>query len=139
MFINDLMLSCVHSFCVDRSTYTASNAAWKLQASGQAWPLMVVQKAAIRACRHAIEFTDLPCIHDVVPERYQGVKLKVQVACPSPGMVDVCELRRVFPFGTMEIDVGEGGMRTHSCSMVPELGEGSDDMFVAVAAVTVGY
>ncbi|GAB4814190.1 hypothetical protein N2152v2_001236 [Parachlorella kessleri] len=96
-------------------------------------------KAAERACRHAIEFVDLPCVHDTVPGRYEGIKLKVKVACPNPGMVDLCQLKTCFSYGKLEIEVVEGGMLCSSHHIVPDLGEGRDDMYVAVAAVTVGY
>ncbi len=38
-------------------------------------------------------------------------------------MVDVTELREVFPYGKLEIEVVEGGMLCSSHNIVPELGE----------------
>jgi hypothetical protein len=43
--------------------------------------LLLLQKAAERACKHAIEFVDLPCVHDMVPGRYEGIQLKVRRRC----------------------------------------------------------
>lgn len=51
-----------------------------------------------------------------------GSAKQVKVACPCPGMVDVTELKRVFHYGQLEIDVVEGGLSCQSANIVPELG-----------------
>lgn len=39
-------------------------------------------KAAVKACRNAIEFNSLPSIKQIVPGGYEGMKLRVELAVP---------------------------------------------------------
>ena len=40
-------------------------------------------KAAVRACRNAIEFNSIPSIGALVPGGYDGMELRVQIAVPT--------------------------------------------------------
>ena len=44
----------------------------------------VVQKAAVRACRNAIEFNSIPCIQQIVPNGYAGMQIHVKIGVPDP-------------------------------------------------------
>ena len=48
---------------------------------------------------------------------------QVKVACPNPGLVDLCQLKTCFSYGKLEIEVVEGGMLCSSHHIVPDLGE----------------
>ncbi|KAK9805199.1 hypothetical protein WJX72_005433 [[Myrmecia] bisecta] len=96
-------------------------------------------KAVVRACRNAIEFNSIPSIKKLVPNGYDGLKLRVKVGTPYPEKVDLEQARRVFPYGQVAFEVVEGGLNCCSGIAVPALGDTSEDMLVAVAAVTVGY
>ena len=97
-------------------------------------------KAAVRACRNAIEFNSIPSIGQLVPNGYDGMQLRVQIAVPAtPEPVDIAAIERVFPYGAVSIEVEEGGMRARSGIVIPAMGDTNDDMIIAIACVTVGY
>lgn len=97
-------------------------------------------KAAVRACRNAIEFNSIPSITNLVPGGRDNMKLLIQIACPEPAAVDLNQVKRVFPYGNfLPVVVREGGMKASSGIALPELGDKNDDMYIAVACVTVGY
>ena len=97
-------------------------------------------KAAVRACRNAIEFNSIPCIRDIIPGGRENMILRVQVAVPESDKVDVSQLRKVFPYGKMmPPEITEGGMKASSGIAIPELNDKNDQMYIAVAVVTVGY
>ena len=55
-------------------------------------------KAAVRACRNAIEFNSIPSIGALVPGGYDGMELRVQIAVPTtPSGVDINAVKAVFP------------------------------------------
>ena len=58
-------------------------------------------KAAVRACRNAIEFNSIPSIGALVPGGYDGMELRVQIAAPTtPSGVDIDAVKAVFPCET---------------------------------------
>mmetsp|Transcript_44335 Transcript_44335/g.84785 ORF Transcript_44335/g.84785 Transcript_44335/m.84785 type:complete len:164 (+) Transcript_44335:169-660(+) len=40
-------------------------------------------KAAVRACRNAIEFNSIPCVQDIVPGGRQNMKIKLRLGVPE--------------------------------------------------------
>lgn len=96
-------------------------------------------KAAVRACRNAIEFNSLPAIRQLVPNGYDGLKLVVKIGVPDHHTVDAEAVKAVFPYGSVYLELVDGGLRASSGVAIPELGDKGDDWFIAVAAVTVGY
>lgn len=48
------------------------------------WPASSMQKAAVRACRNAIEFNSLPAVRKVVPGGYDNLRLHVKLGSPRP-------------------------------------------------------
>ncbi|CAM9193832.1 unnamed protein product [Chrysoparadoxa australica] len=98
-------------------------------------------KACVRACRNSIEFNSIPSIAKIVPGGYENMKLRVQLACPTAfGEVDMDQIRAVFPYGQLlPVEVVEGGASFGSGIAIKEMGDTSDAMVIAIAAVTVGY
>ena len=47
-------------------------------------PVGGAQKAAVRACRNAIEFNSLPAVRKVVPGGYDNLRLHVKLGSPRP-------------------------------------------------------
>ena len=47
-------------------------------------PVNNTQKAAVRACRNAIEFNSLPAVRKVVPGGYDNLRLHVKLGSPRP-------------------------------------------------------
>lgn len=96
-------------------------------------------KAAVRACRNAIEFNSLPAMRELIPGGYDNMKLKVQVAVPNADEVDVNVIKQVFPYGEVTPVIQEGGLCANSEIRLSVLGDKNTDMLIAVAAVYVGY
>ena len=98
-------------------------------------------KAAIRACRNAIEFNSIPSIKRLVPGGYDQLKLEVLLAVPKQyqGSLDLEQVRQVFPYGTVVFEIQDGGMVAPSGIAIDELGDKNEDMIVVCCSVTVGY
>jgi uncharacterized protein (TIGR02058 family) len=97
-------------------------------------------KAAVRACRNAIEFNSIPSIRKIIPGGRDNMIIRLQIATPDPNAVNVNALADVFPYGKlMKPEVMLGGMKCSSGIALPELGDKNDDMYIAVAVITIGY
>ena len=48
-------------------------------------------KAAVRACRNAIEFNSIPCIAEVVPGGRPNMKIKIKLGVPAEVLDKVAE------------------------------------------------
>ena len=98
-------------------------------------------KAAVRACRNAIEFNSIPCINEMVPGGYDALRLHIQIGAPKGSDIDLDAVRAAFPYGNIvdPIDVCEGGLLAKSGIAIPEMGDKNDDVVICVASVTVGY
>jgi len=96
---------------------------------------------AVRACRNAIEFNQIPSIGDLVGGDRQNMKLDVLVAAPAAYIADIDkeQVRDCFPYGQIRIQLQEGGMVADSGKAIAELGDTNRDMVVVCVAVTVGY
>ena len=96
-------------------------------------------KAAVRAARNAIEFNSIPSIRRLVPGGYDNLMLHVKIGVPHPERVDEEQVKKVFPYGACDVVVVEGGLSAGSGIAIPSLGDSSDEMVIAVCAVTVGF
>ena len=99
-------------------------------------------KAAVRACRNAIEFNSIPCIQDLVPGGRPNMKIKIRLGVPAEaGEIDLGAVCAVFPYGRiLPIEVVQpGGLSFQSGRVVGELGDKEDLAVVVVAVVTVGF
>jgi len=96
-----------------------------------------VTEAAIRAVKDAVGRVCLIGLLEMVELKdLNGMLVEVLVACPHPEEVNTDEVLQALPFGQKEIRVVEGGMvvRGHQA---PGMGDKSDEIIVANAAVTV--
>lgn len=98
-------------------------------------------KAAVRACRNAIEFNSIPSISRLVPNGYDALKLDVVLAVPAQyrNSLDLSRVQEVFPYGSIRFQIQDGGMVAPSGIAIERLGDTNEDMVVVCAAVTVGY
>ena len=53
--------------------------------------------------------------------------------------IDESQVRGVFPYGDIKIDVESGGLLADSGIALEAMGDKNRDMIIAVACVTVGY
>ena len=100
-----------------------------------------VTKAAVRACRNAIEFNQIPGIGDLIPGGRDQLKLDVLLGVPHPYQhnLDLAPIRACFPYGTVHIQCNTGGLVAASGKIIAEMGDTNEDMIIVCAAVTVGY
>jgi len=99
-------------------------------------------KAAVRACRNAIEFNSIPSIAHIVPGGYANMLLRVQLGVPHEfhARVDLEQVAAVFPYGKLlPVELVHGGMKASSGIALREMGDTDDSMIIAVAVVSVGY
>jgi uncharacterized protein (TIGR02058 family) len=98
-------------------------------------------KAAVRACRNAIEFNQIPSIANIIPGGRDGMKLDVLLAVPAKYQadLDLDAVRVCFPYGQVRFQIQVGGMVATSGLAIPEMGDTNEDMVVVCVAVTVGY
>mmetsp|Transcript_21406 Transcript_21406/g.48628 ORF Transcript_21406/g.48628 Transcript_21406/m.48628 type:complete len:153 (-) Transcript_21406:457-915(-) len=98
-------------------------------------------KAAVRACRNAIEFNSIPSVEKIVPGGFDGLKLSVIIAVPPKYKegLDLNEVKQVFPYGRVQFILQDGGMVAPSGVIINKLEDKNDDMVVVCASVTVGY
>ncbi|GKY92942.1 hypothetical protein MPSEU_000263200 [Mayamaea pseudoterrestris] len=98
-------------------------------------------KAAVRACRNAIEFNQLPALGEIVPGGRDEMKLDVLLAVPAKYQedLDLNAVRAVFPYGKVNIQIQDGGMVANHGKMIEKMGDKNEDMVVVCVAVSVGY
>lgn len=93
--------------------------------------------AAMRAVRNAIAHNALPGVWEVAGLDHPNEMLvMVQIAVPFPDAVRQDEVLAVLPFGHKTLALESGGMIV-SGKAIPELDDKNDDMYIAIAAVTV--
>lgn len=97
-------------------------------------------KAAVRACRNAIEFNSIPSLKRIIPSDKQ-LKLDVILAIPKKYQngLDLEQCRNVFPYGDVRFTIQDGGMIAPSGVAIDDLGDSGDDMVIVNCAVVVGY
>jgi len=98
-------------------------------------------KAAVRACRNAIEFNSIPSVRMLVPGGYDNLKLVVHLAVPEKYQegLDLEQCANVFPYGNVKFVLQNGGMVAPSGVAIEKLGDKNDDMVVVCCSVMVGY
>lgn len=93
--------------------------------------------AAARAVRNAIAHNALPGVWEVAGlEHPNEMLVDVQIAVPFPELVRQDEVLAVLPFGQKTLTLEPGGMVVAGRA-IPELDDKNDDMYIAIAAVTV--
>jgi len=93
--------------------------------------------AAMRAVRNAISHNALPGVWEVAGLNHPNeMMVEVQVAVPFPETVRQEEVLAALPFGQKTLTLKEGGMVVVG-KAIAELDDKNDDMYIAIAAVTV--
>lgn len=93
--------------------------------------------AAARAVRNAIAHNALPGVWEVAGLNHPNeMVVDVQVAVPFSATVRQAEVLAVLPFGQKTLTLEEGGMIVAG-KAIAELDDKNDDMYIAIAAVTV--
>ncbi len=93
--------------------------------------------AAQKAIKNAISNNCLVGLTDICQlTDLNDFYVHVLVAVPDPEKIDKKRLLKAIPFGNKEIEVVKGGMSVPGIQ-IPLLGDTSNEMIVATAAVTV--
>ncbi|MHB1132441.1 MAG: Lin0512 family protein [Chloroflexota bacterium] len=95
--------------------------------------------AAVRAIKDAISWNYLVGLREVLAlSDIEKMVVRVTVATPYPERVDREALERALPHGQKQITVVSGGLLYHSGHANERLGDRSDEIIVANAAIEVG-
>lgn len=96
-----------------------------------------VTEAAVKAVRDAVARPCLCGISQILGMKdWSNVYVEALVACPHPEQVRTEEVLKALPLGNTSIKVIDGGMIAHGVAS-PRLGDRSDEMYIANAAITV--
>ncbi|MEK6574002.1 MAG: Lin0512 family protein [Chloroflexota bacterium] len=96
-----------------------------------------VTNAACKAVKDAVARSCLSGIIEVVRLRdVNDMLVDIHVACPHPEKVDRNAVLAALPFGQKQLTVTGGGMVAHGLFQ-PELGDATDEAYIANAVVTV--
>jgi uncharacterized protein (TIGR02058 family) len=96
-----------------------------------------VTGACVKAVKDAIQRSCLAGLLELVRLKdVEQMRVEILVACPHPERADREAILAALPFGTKELTLVEGGMVAHGV-LQPELGDRTNEAYVANAAVTV--
>ncbi len=94
-------------------------------------------EAAVKAVKDAVARPCLCGIRQILdmPD-WSHVYVDVLIGCPHPEQVRKETVAATLPLGNVKVEVTEGGLLAHGV-VVSSLGDRSDEMYIANAAVTV--
>lgn len=96
-------------------------------------------KAAVRAVRDAFQHVSLPGLRLVCGiTDTSTVMVDVTIGVPpEAGQVDVEQVKAQFPIGTVNVTVRPGGLMVTGEAFRPEMGDKTDAILMANAAIVV--
>ncbi|WP_077298634.1 Lin0512 family protein [Virgibacillus pantothenticus] len=100
-----------------------------------------ITKAAVRAVENAIWFNSMPGIeHSLPDQKLENMKVNVRLAVPlDRKLLDTEKVKDAVPYGSVTVDVTDGGMATSSGIILEDKDDENDLMYMVNAAVEVGY
>ncbi|SHN33645.1 Lin0512 family protein [Gracilibacillus kekensis] len=100
-----------------------------------------VTKACLRAVENAIHYNSMPGIRAYLPdEDLNNMKVNIRLAVPlDKEQVDIELVKQEIPYGTVTVEVIDGGMATTSGIILEDKEDKNDLMYIVNAAVEVGY
>ncbi|WP_099159022.1 Lin0512 family protein [Virgibacillus ndiopensis] len=100
-----------------------------------------VTKASTRAVEDAIHYNSMPGIEKNLPDqRLENMKVNVKLAVPvDHDKLDKEKIKVIIPYGTVTVEVMNGGMATTSGIFLEDKHDKNDLMYIVNAAVEVGY
>jgi len=100
-----------------------------------------VNVAASRAVQNAIHYNSLPGMRSILPDGdIHNMKVHVKLALPTDlDKLDEEEIKKLFPYGTVTVEVMQGGMATTSGIFLEEQDDKNDLMYIVNASIEVGY
>jgi uncharacterized protein (TIGR02058 family) len=100
-----------------------------------------VTTACVRAVWNAIGHNSMPGITQILPTHdVMDMKIRLTLGVPyRHEAVDVEQVKRVFPYGTVHVSIVQGGLLASSGILLPDKGDQNEDMVIVNAVVEVGY
>ncbi|ENH95947.1 hypothetical protein J416_13254 [Gracilibacillus halophilus YIM-C55.5] len=100
-----------------------------------------VTKACLRAVENAIHYNSMPGIRNYLPEQdLHNMVVNVKLAVPKDQeSIDIDQIKEEIPYGTVNVEIMDGGMATTSGIMLEDKQDKNDLMYIVNAAVEVGY
>ncbi|WP_138419112.1 Lin0512 family protein [Aquibacillus sediminis] len=100
-----------------------------------------ITKAAVRAVENAIHYNSMPGIKDILPEQsLHNMKVHVKLAVPADkDKLNHEEVKKEIPYGTVTLEIMDGGMATSSGIVLEDKQDKNDLMYIVNASVEVGY
>ena len=93
--------------------------------------------AACKAVKDAIANSCLAGVVEIARlSDINDMRVEMHIACPHPELVDREKVLATLPFGQKTLSISEGGMIAHGLFQ-PELGDQTDEAFIANAAIVV--
>ena len=98
------------------------------------------QNATSAACKAVKDAVARSCLAGIIEiarvSDVNDMQVEMHVACPHPEQVDRDAVLNALPFGQKQLIVTEGGMIAHGLFQ-PELGDVTEETYIANAAITV--
>lgn len=100
-----------------------------------------VTKASVRAVENAIFHNSMPGIRNILPDQsLENMKVNVKLAIPrEKETLDEEAIKKIIPYGTVTVEVMDGGMATTSGIYLEDKEDKNDLMYIVNASVEVGY
>ncbi|MCL1631231.1 Lin0512 family protein [Sporolactobacillus sp. CPB3-1] len=100
-----------------------------------------VTTAAVRAVRDAIHRNSMPGITRLLPNNdLNNMRVTIRLAVPADkDRIDYDKVKAEIPYGTVHIEVMDGGMAAPSGIVLKDKNDKNDLMYVVNASVEVGY
>ncbi|WP_439443925.1 Lin0512 family protein [Listeria aquatica] len=100
-----------------------------------------VTKASKRAVENAIYHNSMPGIEDLLPNQdLNNMKVRIKLAVPADkDALDKEAVKELIPYGTVEVEVMDGGMITTSGIFLAEKDDKNEMMYIVNASVETGY
>lgn len=100
-----------------------------------------VTAASVRAAKNAIGHNSMPGLSFILPNGdLQRMKVHVILGVPfRADEVDIEQVKSVFPYGSVSVEVRSGGLLASSGILLPDKGDVSDELVIVNAVVEVGF
>lgn len=100
-----------------------------------------ITKACVRAVEDAIHYNSMPGIKHYLPEQsLHNMRVNVKLAVPADKeKVDIERVKQQIPYGTVTVEIMDGGMATTSGIILEDKDDKNDLMYIVNASVEVGY
>ncbi|WP_099221957.1 Lin0512 family protein [Listeria costaricensis] len=100
-----------------------------------------VTKAAERAVRNAIYHNSMAGIEAMLPDHdLNRMVVHVKLAVPTDhDKLDQARIKKLIPYGTVTVELMDGGMMTTSGIFLADKADKNDLMYIVNASVETGY